>query len=263
MNLFTNKDKIAHVKLSQIITNAKQPRSIFDDDKIKELAASINEHGVLQPIIVRQINNNYVIVAGERRYRACLTLNLDTIPAIIKEFDEVEASSVALIENIQRENLTAIEEAKAFKSLMKLNNLRQEDLANKLGKAQSTIANKIRLLNLPEEIQDEILNKTITERHARALLLLKDKDIQLKVLKKITENHWTVKETEKYIDKLLNKTIPNKSKVISKIPKDIRIALNTLHHAVSMVEKMGIDLQTNEEEDEKYYIYKVKIAKSK
>lgn len=266
MNIFSgNKDKIIYIKLSQIITNESQPRSIFDDDKITELSDSIKEHGVLQPIIVIQKNNQYKIIAGERRFRACNLLNMDVIPAIVRNFNEEEAASVSLIENIQREDLTAIEEAKAYKLLMEINNLRQEDLANKLGKAQSTVANKIRLLNLPNEVQDAILKKLITERHARSLLTIKETDKQLYVLKRIIEKELTVKETENFIRKLLNKDEDKpKGKIISKISKDARIAINTINHALFMVkEQSGIELQTNQDEDEEYYIYQIKIPKTK
>lgn len=265
MNIFSNnKEKIVHIKLTQIITNENQPRTIFDAGKIEELADSIKIHGVLQPIIVRAINNQYEIVAGERRYRACVLLNLETIPAIIKDFNEEEAASVSLIENIQRENLTAIEEAKAYKALMEINHLKQENLANQLGKSQSTIANKIRLLKLPVEIQNTILNKQITERHARALLILKEENKQYKVLNKIIDKQLTVKETENYIKKLLDSEDKPKGRIISKISKDARIAINTINHAIFMVkEQSGIDLETNQIEDEQFFIYQIKIPKTK
>ncbi len=265
MNMFLgNKDKIVHIKLSQIIANQNQPRTIFDEAKIHELSESIKAHGILQPIIVRQKNNGYEIVAGERRFRACIILNQETIPAIVKDFSEEEAASVAIIENIQREDLTAIEEAKAYKKLMEINHMKQEELANKLGKAQSTIANKIRLLNLPDEIQETILLKIITERHARALLTIKDKSQQLQVLTKIIEKELTVKKTEELIDKLLNGEKKPKGRVISKISKDARIAINTINHAIFMVkEQSGIQVEMNQEEDEQYIIYQIKIPKTK
>lgn len=266
MNLFSSsKEKIVHLKLTQIRANENQPRSIFDDEKIKELAESIKVHGVLQPIIVRSKDNYYEIVAGERRFRACQLLNLDTIPAVIKNYNEEEAHSVSLIENIHREDLTAIEEAKAYKAIMEINNLKQEELAQKIGKSQSTIANKIRLLNLPSEIQDAILTKQITERHARALLTLKDEKQQFKVLEKIIEKELTVKETEKYIEKLLNKDNEKpKGKIISKVSKDARIAINTINHAIFMVkEQSGLEVETNQEEDENFIIYQIKIPKTK
>ncbi len=265
MNIFTSsKEKIVHIKLSQINANDHQPRTIFDEAKINELSESIKVHGVLQPIIVRSKDNHYEIVAGERRYKACVMLDLDTIPAIIKDYDEEEAASVSLIENIQREDLTAIEEAKAYKALMEINQLRQEDLAKKLGKSQSTIANKIRLLNLPDEIQNAILVRNITERHARALLTLKDKEMQFQVLSRIIDKQLTVKETEHYIKKILNKDNKPKGKIISKISKDARIAINTINHAIFMVkEQSGIDLEMNQEEDEQFFIYQIKIPKTK
>ncbi len=265
MNLFSgNKEKIVYIKLSQIIANENQPRTIFDDDKITELSDSIKVHGVLQPIIVRTKDNMYEIVAGERRYRACQMLNLETIPAIVKDYDDEEAASVSLIENLQREDLTAIEEAKAFKAIMEINHLRQEDLANKIGKSQSTIANKIRLLSLPGQIQDAILSKQITERHARALLTLKDEKMQFQVLNKIIDKDLTVKETENYIKKLLNAEEKPKGKIISKVSKDARIAINTINHAIFMVkEQSGLELETNQVEDEEFYIYQIKIPKTK
>lgn len=265
MNIFSSsKEKIVHIKLSQIIANENQPRSIFDDETIHELSESIKVHGVLQPIIVRPKDNFYEIVAGERRYRACLILNFETIPAIVKHFNEVEAASVSLIENLQREDLTAIEEAKAYKAIMEINSLKQEDLAKQIGKSQSTIANKIRLLNLPDKIQDAILTKQITERHARALLTVKDSDMQFQVLQRIIDKELTVKETENYIDKLLNKDDKPKVKIISKVSKDARIAINTINHAIFMVkEQSGLELETNQEEDELFYIYQIKIPKTK
>lgn len=266
MNLFSSsKEKIVYLKLNQIITNENQPRTIFDDEKIQELAESIKNHGVLQPIIVRSKDKYYEIVAGERRFRACQLLNLDTIPAIIKNFDEEEAQTVSLIENLHREDLTAIEEAKAYKAIMEINNLKQEDLAQKIGKSQSTIANKIRLLNLPSAIQDAILTRKITERHARALLTLKDEQQQFKVLEKIINKDLTVKETEKYVEKLLNKDKEKpKGKIISKVSKDTRIAINTINHAITMVrEQSGLEVETNQEEDENYIIYQIKIPKTK
>lgn len=264
MSLFSNnKEKIVQVKLSEINPNLNQPRSVFDDEKIIELAQSIKEHGVLQPIILRPTGGQYQIVAGERRFRAAKLLNLDTIPAVIKDLNDAETASIALVENIQREDLTAIEEARAYKKLMEINNLKQEDLAKQLGKAQSTIANKIRLLNLPDQIQNAVLERQITERHARALLMIKDETVQCKVLEKIIEKEMTVKETEKYVNKLLEKEGEPKAKVIAKIPKDIRIAFNTLNQAVSMVAKMGLEIETDQEEEADYYTYHIRIAKNK
>src|SRR5690554_4111129 len=250
MNIFSSsKDKIVYIKMSQIKGNDNQPRTLFDDEKIRELADSIKIHGVLQPIIVRSKDNYYEIVAGERRFRACQSLKLENIPAIIKNFNEEQAASVSLIENLQREDLSAIEEAKAYKAIMEINNLKQEELAQRIGKSQSTIANKIRLLNLPSEIQDSILFKQITERHARALLMLKDEKLQHKVLERIIDKELTVKETENYIDKLLNKdTDKPKGRIISRVSKDARIAINTINHAIFMVkEQSGLQLETNQE----------------
>ncbi|ERJ12551.1 nucleoid occlusion protein [Haloplasma contractile] len=264
MNIFKNqKDKVVNLKLDQVIPNNSQPRTIFDQEKITELSESIKEHGIIQPIIVRFKDGLYEIVAGERRYRACKDLGFDMIPAIVKEYNDSEVASVAVIENIQREDLTAIEEARAYKLLMEKQNMKQEELATKLGKAQSTIANKIRLLNLPINVQEAVLGKEVSERHARALLSVKDHELQTTILQTIIDKDLTVKETEQLIKKKLNKdTEQKKATIVQKIPKDVRIAMNTLNHAVSMITRTGLEVETNQREDDTSYTLEIKIPKS-
>src|SRR5690625_1208058 len=159
-------DEVIQLPISNISPNRFQPRSIFKEDKIKELAQTIHTHGMIQPIVVRRIDEDrYELIAGERRLRAIKLLEWETIAAIIRDFNDTETASVALIENLQREELTVIEEAMAYEQLLELHSLTQEALAQRLGKSQSTIANKLRLLNLPEEIQEELHAKNISERH--------------------------------------------------------------------------------------------------
>ncbi|SES14737.1 chromosome partitioning protein, ParB family [Gracilibacillus ureilyticus] len=259
-------DEVVFLPISSIQANQYQPRSIFDDEKIKELAQTLQTHGLIQPIVVRPVENTedqYEIIAGERRWRAATSLNWETIPAIIREMSDKETASVALIENLQREELTVIEEAKAYLKLIELHQLTQEALAQRLGKSQSTIANKMRLLKLPEEVHQAILEKKITERHARALILLKDEEQQLKVLENIIERDLNVKQTESYIEKLMTDNKPKKKPRLKGINKDMRIAMNTIRQSLNMVSETGIDLETDEQDLDDYYQITIKIPKKK
>src|SRR5690554_3101321 len=177
--LINEKEEVHQLEVEHIVPNRYQPRTVFQDDKIQELAQTIKTHGIIQPIVVRNKDGKFEIIAGERRWRAAKLLNLETIPAVIKQFNDSQTASVALIENLQREGLTAIEEARAYAQLIELHNLTQESLAQRLGKGQSTIANKLRLLHLPEEVQESLLKRDITERHARALISLKDPQLMI------------------------------------------------------------------------------------
>jgi len=193
-------NEIVYLYLDDIIPNRFQPREVFDEEALKELAISIKEHGVIQPIIVRQVNNKYEIIAGERRYKASTMAGLTKIPAIIRNLDDKESSKVALIENLQRRDLTPIEEARTYQKILELENgMTQESLAQSMGKTQSAVSNKLRLLSLPEEVQYALLNEQISERHARSLLNLEDKNQQIRLLEKIIATRMTVKELEKEI----------------------------------------------------------------
>lgn len=198
--------EITEISLADIMPNRFQPREIFDEQALNELALSIREHGVIQPITVRKVGDKYEIIAGERRYRASKIAGVNTIPAIIREIDDKEAAKIALLENLQRQDLTPIEEAKTYQTILKLENITQEELANNLGKAQSTVANKIRLLNLDEEVQTALLNNQISERHARSLLNITNKQEQKRLLEKIILNRMTVKQLDEEIANLSGKT---------------------------------------------------------
>lgn len=261
----TGSGEVKDLPVHLIVPNRYQPRTVFDEDKIAELSQTIKTHGIIQPIVVRTFHDKYEIIAGERRWRAYQKLGYQTIPAIIKEMNESQAASVALIENLQREGLTAIEEAKAYQQLMEIHRLTQESLAQRLGKSQSTIANKIRLLQLPQEVQQALLDRKIMERHARALLLLKEQTLQLKMLVEIIEKDLTVKQTETRIQQLLEIDSPSSSKKPKRmgIAKDVRIAINTIRQSVQMVMKTGMAVQTAEEEFEDYYEVTIRIPKKK
>jgi ParB family chromosome partitioning protein len=260
----TNHEEIKQLPVLDIVPNRYQPRTVFVDERIEELSLTIRTHGIIQPIVVRQFEENkYEIIAGERRWRAVQKLGWDTIPAIVKDFNDAETASVALIENLQREELSAIEEAIAYSKLLELHNLTQEALAQRLGKGQSTVANKLRLLKLPAEIQDALLQKKITERHARALIPLKQQDKQVALLEEILEKQLNVKQTEERVVRMLEQSVARPKPKRKAFSKDMRIAMNTIRQSLTMVNDSGIKLDSQEEETEEYYQFTIRIPKKK
>ncbi|WP_117167992.1 nucleoid occlusion protein [Paraliobacillus sediminis] len=259
-------DEVFQLPVKDIAPNRYQPRAIFNQEKIEELAQTIHTHGMIQPIVVRKMEDGekkYELIAGERRWRAVTFLEWETVPAIIRTMTEAETASVALIENLQREELTVIEEAKAYSRLLEIHDLTQEALAQRLGKNQSTIANKLRLLKLPEVVQIAILEKKVTERHARALIILKDPEKQEKLLAEIIEKSLNVKQTEERIAKLMDDTPKKKKPRLKGVNKDMRIAMNTIRQSLSMVTDTGIDLETEEQDYDDFYQITIKIPKKK
>lgn len=259
-------ENVLNLPIGKIHPNRFQPRTIFDDSKIEELARTIHTHGIIQPIVVRTMENgDYEIIAGERRYRAMKSLQWVEVPAIIREMSDKETASVALIENLQREELTAIEEAQAFQQLLELHELTQEALAQRLGKGQSTVANKLRLLKLPEQIKESILKREISERHARALVPLKNEELQLQLLEEIKEQDYNVRQLEQRIREILEPIEKVKKPRVKRksVSRDVRIALNTIRESLTLVNKTGIDLKAEEEEHDEYYQITVKIPKNK
>lgn len=198
--------KVVELPLDDILPNRFQPRIKFNEDSIIELSESIKEHGVIQPIVVRPVGDKYEIIAGERRYKASCMAGLEKIPALITDLNDKDSAEVALIENVQRKDLTPIEEAISYKKILDMGYLTQEKLAEKLGKKQSTVANKLRLLNLDEDVQEAILEDKISERHARSILKLQNPADQKKVLKKIIDERLTVRKTDEVINNMLNGT---------------------------------------------------------
>lgn len=195
--------EIVMVRLSDIIPNRFQPRLTFDEEALNDLAASIKEHGIIQPLILRDLGNKYEIIAGERRYKASQLAGVSEVPAIIGEMDDQTSAELALIENIQRKDLSAIEEAKSYKKILDMGGFTQEELAKRMGKGQSTIANKMRLLSLTNEVQAALMNNLISERHARCLLQVKEENKQKEVLNKIITNRMNVRDTDNYIKNML------------------------------------------------------------
>lgn len=199
--------EVVMVRLSDIIPNRFQPRLTFDEEALNELANSIKEHGIIQPLILRDLGSKYEIIAGERRYKASTIAGLTEVPAIIGSMDDQTSAELALIENIQRKDLSAIEEAKSYKKILDMGNFTQDELAKRMGKSQSTIANKMRLLSLTNEVQVALMNNLISERHARCLLQIKDEDKQKEVLNKIITERMNVRDTDEYIKNMLG--LPN------------------------------------------------------
>ena len=211
--------QILNVPIEDIIPNRFQPRLNFDDAALKELADSIKEHGIIQPLVLRRLNDKYEIIAGERRYKAAKLAGLTSVPAVISEMDDKKSAEVAIVENIQRRDLSSIEEAKSYKALLDKGYLTQEELAKKMGLSQSAISNKLRLLTLSENVQNALMEGKISERHARSLLQLDDAEEQDKWLKVIIEERITVKELDSRLKKEMNKEENNnEKKEIDEIP---------------------------------------------
>ena len=207
--------KIENILIDDIIPNRFQPRLKFDEEALNNLANSIKIHGIIQPLVLRKINDKYEIIAGERRYKAAQIVGLKQVPAIIIEADDNTSAELAVIENLQRKDLSAIEEAKSFKKLLDRGYLTQEELSKKLGVSQSSISNKLRLLNLPDEVQTALLENRISERHARSLLSLKNSADQINMLDKIINNRLTVKQTDNEINKILKNNNSNNNAIES------------------------------------------------
>lgn len=222
----TNDNEIIYIPLNKISPNPFQPRKIFDEDKLNELADSIRTHGVFTPIIVKKSSSGYNIVAGERRYRASQIAGLETIPSVIVDFDDKLIMEIALVENIQREGLNPLEEAKALKLIMEKNNHTQEELSKKLGKSRSHVANTLRLLSLNQKTQDMLLNSQITMGHAKILIGLEE-DLIDDVLALILKDKLNVRDSENLVNRLKNKkntkpVVKSKSNELEYIEKKVR-----------------------------------------
>ena len=251
--------KYKFIDIHKIEANGHQPRTHFENEKIQELAVSIQQNGLLQPIVVRPYQGKYQIVVGERRYRACLLAGIEEVPCLVQNYDEQQTATAAIVENIQRENLSAIEEALAYQQILDTQNITQEELAQKVGKKQSTIANKLRLLQLPMTVQEAVRRKDITERHARTLLKLDTTAKQNNMLREIMDKGLNVEQTE---EKIKKKIEPKKPKPKTKsISQNLKIAMNTLDQAAMMVQQAGVDISVDISETEDEVIYVIKMKK--
>lgn len=245
--------QVQDLPIAQLHPNRYQPRRTFSEESIKQLAQTLDEEGLLQPIIVREDGEGYEIVAGERRYRAAKSLGWEKIPAIVNNLSDTQTASLALIENLQRENLNPIDEALAYQELMKINNLTQTQLAQNIGKSQSYVANKLRLLKLAPSVQQSLAQGQISARHGRALLAL-DVDQQGRLLKEILDKDLSVKETEKIAADFDNYFAPKKAKKPTiRYSKDLRVQINTIKQAVKLAKEAGTKVQVKEEKTSDEY----------
>ncbi|HEY4390424.1 MAG TPA: ParB/RepB/Spo0J family partition protein [Paenibacillus sp.] len=209
-------EKVIEIPLNQLRANPYQPRKTFDEESIKELAESIRQHGIIQPIIVRSVLKGYEIIAGERRFRASQFCGNNTIPAVVKSFSDQQVMEIALIENLQRENLNAMEVAVAYQGLMDQFQLTQEELSLKVGKSRSHIANFLRLLSLPDEVKEYVSRGTLSMGHARALVGLKDSTVIMQLAKQCIDHEWSVRDLENAVQQLDKKKLESKKIAVKK-----------------------------------------------
>ena len=260
LDLFDRQDtsRIVMVPSSKIRPSRYQPRLRFDEEALNELAESIREHGLIQPITVRKMEDGYEIIAGERRYRACKMADFTEIPCFIMSPTEEQAAQMALVENVQRENLTAIEEAKSYVQIMRQAGITQEQVAQKIGKSQSAVANKIRLLNLPDEIQQGVIDGRISERHARALLSV-PVEKQKEVYRTIVDKNLNVRQSEEYIEKMGEPKKVRRRQKTKGFTRNVQIAINSVNQCAKMIEKMGIHtaVEMDDRDDEVRMIIRI------
>lgn len=254
------------VEVSKIRPNPYQPRQEMESEALSDLENSIRQYGLMQPVVLRKINESeYELIAGERRLRACKNIGLSEISAVVVKASGTDSAIMALIENIQRENLGYIEEAEAFLSLIAVHGLTQDELAARLGKKQSTIANKIRILKLSPEIRAKLAQHNLTERHARALLKLPDDRMKHKALAEIISKGLNVVKSEELIERMTESENPRQVTAEIKnirVFKDIRIFANTIKKAVDIMKQSGIEAVSSRAENEDFIEYTIKIPKN-
>lgn len=264
-----NPNEVQHIEIDKIVPNPFQPRKTFNEEALQELALSIREFGVIQPLLVRTMpsGENYELVAGERRLRASKLAGLGHVPVIVKELNDKEMAELAMIENLQREDLHYLEEAEGFQQLISNFGFTQEELAKRVGKTQSTIANKLRLLKLEPTVRKVLVDENLTERHARALLKLNRPDLQFQILHNIKEKGLNVRETEGLIEEVLADISREMSKKdspkqnIVRIVKDVRIFLNTINKIVGEMKKTGLNIKVKQDQDDEYITINLRIPK--
>ncbi len=267
INLMKQKEKIEktenqiiNIATGAIAPNPAQPRTDFDDEHINELADSIKRFGLIQPIVVRKKNNAYQLISGERRLRAAKKAGLPFIKAIVVDTNDVDAAAITMVENLIREDLNFVDEAKGIKKLRDEFNLSNEEIANMLGKSKSTVSNKIRILNLNKRALDILLINGFTERHARALLCIENQTEQLRVAYSVVENEYNVKQTEELVERVVNRLDKEDNKRICSF-KDMRFFTNTINQAIKAMEKSGIKAQSERKETEEVIEYIITIPK--
>ena len=261
---------IVYLSTEDIVPNPVQPRKLFDDEGLEELSRSIKDYGILNPLSVRLRGSRYELVAGERRLRAARLAGLKEVPCILLDVNMEDASLIALVENLQRRDLDFIEEANGINQLIRMFGMSQEEAARRIGKSQSAVANKLRLLRLPQDVLEGLRQNGLTERHGRALLRLPDRESQRAALLYIIDNGLTVAATDAYIDALLQTPeapeVPEVPKAEGRrtfVLKDVRVFLNTLSRSIDLMKQGGIDAGVRREETEDQLILTISIPKGK
>ena len=253
--------RVLYLPTARIRPNPMQPRKHFDTGGLQELAGSIRQYGVLQPLTVRKAGGAYELVAGERRLRAARLAGLTEVPCLLADVDEEASGMLALVENLQRRDLDFIEEAEGLARLMKTWGLSQEQAARKVGKSQSAVANKLRLLRLSPSVLAELRLHGLSERHARALLKLRSEDEQLRVVGQIVQGGWTVAKTEAYIESLLQPPAPPKREFGGFVLRDVRVFFNSVNRQLDLIRSAGVDAQSQRQETEREIVLTIRIPK--
>lgn len=259
---FKKEEKIKYVDIHTIQPNRYQPRTVFNEADLEELAQSIKEHGVIQPLTVRKMGDGYELIIGERRLRASKMVGLEQVPVIVKEYDDKATAAIALVENLQRKDLDFMEEAHGYYQLIQQFGMTQQELAEKVGKSQSTIANKLRLLKLPEDIQKSLVEHNLTERHARSLLKLETEEDQRIILEEVISKELNVRDTDLLINTYVTKKQENKKKVMIRVFKDMRLYTNTLWATIKQMRQGGLDIKVEETEGDDFIEFKIRLPKT-
>lgn len=256
---------VQEIPVDALVFNSYQPRQEFDEEELRELAASIREHGVLQPIVVRRVGSGFEVVAGERRVRACKLAGVSKVPAVVKDVGDEESAVLALVENVQRSGLSAVEEALGYQRLIEQFGWSQQQVAEMVGRSQSAVANKLRLLKLPAEIREGIMRGLVTERHARALLRLPSDQEQLEVYRDSVRFGWTVEKLEAEVERRIGERRGSSRGRQGKkrrfaVVRDVRIFLNSFRQIVRELKRVGIEAVVSERQEEGIYEICVRIC---
>lgn len=266
MTIFKDKKSkeqtVVQIPVKDIVPNPYQPRKRFDEDKLSELSQSIGENGILQPLTVRKIKNTYELVAGERRLRAAKMLGLSSVPCIVYDFDDTQSAVFAVLENLQRKDLNFFEEAEGIALLINSMGLTQDEVAKRLGRSQSAVANKLRLLKLCERQKEIIIEAGLTERHARALLKIDSNELRDRTLSYVVLKKFNVAQTEDFIEHLLENSAIEKKKERLVIVRDVRLFANTIQKAIMLMRQSGIEAESTKREGDTFIEYTVRIPKN-
>ena len=254
--------KLLSLPIDQIHPSPFQARKSFDEQELTALAQSIRENGLLQPVTVRRAEEGYELVAGERRLRACQLAKMTTIPAILCSYADDRTAALGLLENIQRADLNPFEQAQGLRDVMVLWDCTQAEAAKRLGMAQPTFANKLRLLQLTADQRQFVLDNNLTERHARAVLRLPDEDERLRVIGLIVQGEWTVAKTEQYIDARLAPKAPQRRELGTFVLRDVRLFLNSIDHQLDLVRAAGVSASRDRQETDREIVLTIRIPKS-